>query len=109
MSNVLQGNSTASVGSAFSYVQLVGGIIFAVVLIIFGLVFLINKPIPDDSAKNGKSSGNGLLGGGALIFGIIVLLISIMSFYLIKKSKPIAAVAGATNIVNVAEGIFNKQ
>jgi hypothetical protein len=34
---------------------------------------------------------------------------SIISFYLIKKSKPIAAAAGAGNIVNVAENIFRKN
>jgi hypothetical protein len=111
MSNLLQGayNTTASVGSAFSYTELAVGIFFSVLLIIIGLVFVIKKPIPDDSAKNGKNAANGYFGGSIIAFGLIILFISIISFYLIKKSKPLAAAAGAENIVNVAENIFRKN
>ena len=109
MSSVLQGayNTTASVGTAFSYASLVGGIVFSIVIFIVGFVFLFAKPIPsDDSSK--KNPMNNYIGGGALIFGFIILIFSILSFYLIKKSKPLAAIAGTENIVNVVEGAFKK-
>ncbi len=109
MSSVLQGayNTTASVGTAFSYASLVGGIVFSIIIFIIGCVFLFAKPIPsDDSSK--KNPMNNYVGGGALIFGFIVLICSILSFYLIKTSKPIAAIAGTENVVNIVKGAFKK-
>jgi preprotein translocase subunit SecG len=105
MSSLLSGayNTTASVGSAMSYVQLGAGILFAAIMIIIGIVMLVRKPSPKDDDAPIKT-----IGGGVLLFGIIILFFTLVSFFLIQKSKPIAALAGTKNLIGITENIFKK-
>ena len=47
-----------------------------------------------------KTSPKGI-GIGLLLFSMIILFTSIVSFYLIKTYKPVAALAGADNIYKI--------
>ena len=99
----LAANTSASIGRAVSYLQLIGSILFGIVFLLIG-VAVTKQPIVVNT--EGKEQNIKFYGIIIIIAAIAVMIYAVVSFWLVQNNASFASLMGGVGTVGFVSGAF---